>query len=270
MLLVPDPQLASPSIARRTRPGVVVGAIVVAMALSACGGDDADPATTTTASAPAAPTSTAPPNGEVPDAKLAVTLTPEQVGTKDRPQPVKIGVDLRMDPLAADAEAAPVQTVVLTIPDGVAFRPDDLKACTPETLDAEGPSGCPSGSRIGSGTVSAGAGTIEVEGQATALYGGDDRVLLWVQIANPVSVGAAIVGKLVEQPEGGYRLTLEIPGELQDVAGLPVALGRLQVSLGRGGALATTACPERGLPFFAQLTLAGDVVVPAATTAACR
>jgi hypothetical protein len=238
-------------------------------ARAACGGDD-EPETAATSAAPTTSTGTAPATDEAPDAELAVTLTPDEVGTKDRPQPVKIGVDLRMEPLADDAEAAPVQTVVLTIPDGVAFRPDDLQACAPETLDAAGPSGCPSGSRIGSGTVSAGAGTIEVEGRATALYGGDDRVLLWVQIANPVSVGAAIDGTLDEQPDGGYRLTLEIPGELQDVAGLPVALRRLQVSLGRGGALATTACPERGLPFFAQLTLAGGVVVPAATTAACR
>lgn len=265
---VPEPQSVSALSARWTRSRATLVALVLCGALAACGGDD-EPEPAVTTAAPTASTATAPASGDVPDAELAVKLTPDQVGTKDRPQPVKIAVDLRME-ARDDAEPAPVQTVVLTIPDGVAFRPDDLQVCAPETLEAKGPTGCPDASRIGRGTVSARAGTIEVEGQATALYGGDDRVLLWVQISNPVTVGATIEGQLEEQSEGGYRLTLEVPADLQDVAGLPVALDRLRVSLGRGGALATTACPERGLPFFAQLNLAGDLVVPAATTAACR
>lgn len=263
---VPEPQSVSAPSARWTRSRAALVALVLSGALAACGGDD-EPETAATTAVPTTSTATA--AADAPDAELAVKLTPDLVGTEDRPRPVKIAVDLRMEP-RDDAEPAPVQTVILTIPDGVAFRPEDLRACAPATIDAEGPSGCPGASRIGGGTVSARAGTIEVEGQATALYGGDDRVLLWVQIANPVSVGATIEGKLEEQSKGGYRLTLEVPADLQDVAGLPVALARLRVSLGRGGALATTACPERGLPFFAQLNLAGDLVVPVATTAACR
>ncbi|MFA4928862.1 MAG: hypothetical protein WC558_10120 [Patulibacter sp.] len=265
---MPSPSPASTFQRRSARSGLIAGGMALALVLSACGGDD-DSEPTTTAAAPPVSTEAAP-AAEAPDANLAVKLTPERVGTEDRPQAVRIAVDLRMEPPAEDAEVAPVQTVTLTIPDGVAFRPDDLKACEEQTLADEGPSGCPDASQFGRGTVSARAGTIQVEGQATAVYGGDDRVLLWVAIANPVSVGAAIEGKLEEQPEGGYRLALEVPADLQDVAGLPVALDRLRVTLGRGDALATTACPDRGLPFFAQLTLAGDTVVPAATTADCR
>lgn len=269
MASVPDPQLASTSTARWTRPRAALTALVLAGSLAACGGDD-DPEPAATTTAPPAATATAPAPSDAPDAELTVQLTPERVGSEDRPQPVRIAVDLRMEPPAPDAETTPVQTVTLTIPAGVAFQPDELEACDEATLTDAGPDGCPRASRIGGGTVSASAGDVQVEGEATAIYGGDDRVLLWVQIANPVSVGAAIAGTLEEQSEGGYRLALEVPADLQDVAGLPVALDRLQVSLGRGTALATTACPERGLPFFAQLSLAGDREVPAATTADCR
>lgn len=242
-----------------------MGAVVIATALAACGGDDDDsaPATTTTAEAP--PAAAAAP----PTADLTVSLDPEQTGTSDSPAPVRIAVDLKIT--AADPDDTPtVRGVDLTIPEGVDFRAEELEACSVETLEADGPSGCPQAARIGTGTITARAGTIEVEGEATAIYGGDDRIALWVSIANPVSVGAAIVGQLEEQSDGGYRMALQVPEDLQNVAGLPVALDRLRFSLGRGGALATTGCPDGGLPFAAQLDVGGDAPVEATATADCR
>lgn len=266
MASVLDPQPASLSTVRWARSGLVVGALVAAVALSACGGDDEKPATTTT---PATPTVTGEAATGAPDVRLEVKLDPEQVGTEDRPQPVRIAVDLRMAPTAPDDQGQPVEDVELSIPAGVVFRPDELEACSPETLDREGPKGCPTAARIGSGTVTANAGTLEVAGRATAVYGGDDRVLLWVEITNPVTVGAAIAGRLESQSGGGYRLALQVPADLQEVAGIPVALSRMRVSLGRGDALATTDCPESGLPFAAQLSL-GDVTADADAVATCR
>lgn len=260
---MPEPLPASTSTVRRIRPGWAVVAVVAGLALAACGGDD-EPAATTGTTAATTPSAALPP-----EARLTVELDPEQVGTEDNPRATRIGVDLQMEPASPDEAPPPVRAVELEIPPGVLFRPEELTACSAETLDADGPSGCPKGSRIGSGTVGARAGTIEVEGRATAVYGGDDRVLLWVAIANPVSVGAAISGRLEAQSAGGYRMALEVPAELQEVAGLPVALSRMRVSLGAGGALATTACPDGGLPFAARLDL-GDATSEAAATAVCR
>lgn len=245
---------------------MLVGALVVAAALAACGGsDDAGPATATSA----APATTTPAVTGAPDARLSVKLDPERVGTTDRPQPVRIAVDLRMAPSVPDDQMPPVEAVELEIPPGVLFRPDELASCAAEKLDAEGPAACPKASRIGSGSVSAHAGTVEVAGKATAVYGGDDRVLLWVEIVNPVTVGAAITGTLESQSGGGYRMMLRVPADLQEVAGMPVALSGLRVTLGRGGALATTACPDGGLPFAARLAL-GDVTSEADAIATCR
>lgn len=266
MASVLEPQPASPPTARRSRSGRIVGALVVVASLAACGGgDDAAPATATTGTSEA----TASAAQGAPDARLAVKLDPQRVGSAERPQPVRIAVDLRMAPAVPGDQVPPVQAVELEIPPGVLFRPDELASCAPETLDADGPAGCPNASRIGSGTVSAHAGTVEVEGKATAVYGGDDRVLLWVEIANPVSVGAAISGALESQPGGGYLMALRVPAELQDVAGIPVSLSGLRVSLGRGGALATTGCPDSGLAFAARLAL-GDVTSEADAIATCR
>lgn len=242
---------------------------MVTLALSACGGDDDKPAASTAAPTATTPTAAAPAPTGGPDVRLSVKLDPDQVGTEERPRPVRIAVDLRMEPTAPDDQMPPVEAVELSIPRGVLFRPEQLEACTPKTLEKQGPTGCPEGARIGSGTVNADAGTVKVEGRATALYGGGDRVLLWVEIANPVSVGAAIDGRLKAQPGGGYRLALQVPADLQEVAGIPVALSRLRVSLGSGGALATTACPDGGLPFSAEMAL-GDVTVDADATATCR
>lgn len=273
MASVPDPQLASPSTVRRGRFRFVAGGVVLALVFSACGGDD-DSGDTTTAGGGATETAatTPAPTAASPEVRLGVKLTPEQAGTPDRPQAVRIAVDLRIEPSAdaAEGDVSPVRAVDLAIPPGVLFRAEELSACAEDTLADEGPSGCPKASRIGSGTIDASAGDLEVEGQATAVYGGDDRVLLWVEIANPVSVAEAISGRLEEQPDGGYRLALQVPEALQDVAGLPVALDRLRVSLGRGGALATTACSDGGLPFSARLDLVGDLTAEAATTAVCR
>ncbi len=241
----------------------VVAAALATVALAACGGDD-EPTTTAGPAATTAPTAVVPP-----EARLTVELDPEQVGTEGLPRATRIAVDLQIEPASPDDVPPPVRAVELEIPAGVLFRPDELTACSVETLDAEGPDGCPKGSRIGTGTVGARAGTVEVEGQATAVYGGGDRVLLWVAIANPVSVGAAITGRLEVQSAGGYRLALEVPPALQEVAGLPVALDRLRVSLGRDGALATTACPDGGLPFAARFDL-GDATSEASATATCR
>lgn len=260
-----DPRPASLFTARWARSGWVVGAVVAAVSLSACGGDG-DAATTTSTVTPTA-TGQAATGG--PEARLAVKLDPEQVGTADRPQPVRIAVDLRMAPMEPDDQGQPVEDVELTIPAGVVFRPDELETCAPKTLGKDGPKGCPPASRFGSGAVTARAGTLEVTGRATAVYGGDDRVLLWVEITNPLTVGSAISGRLELQSSGGYRLALQIPDDLQEVAGIPVALSRLRVSLGRGGALATTDCPEAGLPFVAQLSL-GDVTADADAVAVCR
>lgn len=261
---VSESQPASLSMSRWSRCGSAIGALAAAVALSACGGDDAQPATSTSAS-----TVTAPAAAGAPDTRLAVKIDPDRVGTAERPQPVRIAVDLRMEPATPGDPVPPVQAVELEIPSGVLFRSDELESCAPATLDAEGPAGCADGSRIGSGTVNARAGTVEVAGRATAVYGGDDRVLLWVEITNPVTVGATISGRLEPQSSGGYRLALRVPADLQDVAGMAVGLSRLRVSLGRGGALAATACPDDGLPFAARLDL-GDVTSEARAIATCR
>ncbi len=247
--------------------------VVLTLALAACGGDDDSGDTTTAGGAATETAATAPaPTATPPEVQLGVKLDPEQVGTADQPRPVKIAVDLRITPSAdaVEGDVSPVRAVDLAIPPGVLFRSEELSACADDTLADEGPTGCPQASRIGGGTIDATAGTLEVDGQATAVYGGDDRVLLWVEIANPVAVGEAIAGRLEEQPDGGYRLALQVPEALQDVAGLPVALDRLRVSLGRGGALATTGCPDGGLPFSARLDLLGDLEAEAAATADCR
>jgi hypothetical protein len=267
---------------------VAAGGIALALALSACGGGESDPATTsgTNETAPAAGSSTM---------QLNVKLDPEETGTADRPRPVRVAVDVRIqggealggeavgqgaagggsaDPdegeRAGEVDDPPVRAVDLEIPPGVVFRPDELTACAAGTLAAEGPTGCPDASRLGTGTVQAGSGTIDVEGEATAIYRGDDRVALWVEIANPVSVGEAIEGRIESRSGGGYRLGLAVPAALQEIAGLPVSLERINVSLGRGGALATTACPEGGLPFRARFGLTDGRSIEGATRAACQ
>lgn len=252
---------------RRCR--AVAAALTVTAALAACGGggDDgeksASPATTT------APATTAPPAAK-PDVKLnaSVVLKPAKVGTPEQPQPVQVAVDLRVR-TPVDSDPVSATGVELTIPSGVVFRPGSMPVCTPEALDAEGPSGCPRGAQLGTGTVRAAADTNTVEGDVTAFFGGDDRVLLRVEISNPVIVGATIAGRLVEQSDGGYQLGLEIPKELQQVAGLPIVLDRLRLTLGRGDVLATTACPDGGLPFAARLAFTGDVKADTKATAEC-
>lgn len=275
----------------RGRPWAIAGALALALSLTACGGDDDESTSPTGASTTAVEL---PPDGAASNVRLRVALDPEQTGTVERPSAVRIAVDMQMqgsqdsgeavgqsasgggsaDPddaaRAGEADDPPVRAVDLEIPAGVVFQSDELEACAADTLAEEGPDGCPRDSRIGTGTITAASGTIDVEGQATAVYRGDDRVALWVQIANPVSVGEAIEGQLEPQSRGGYRLKLAVPESLQEVAGLPVSLQRLQVRLGRGAALATTDCPDGGLPFAARMDLGDGVTAEGAAKATCR
>ncbi len=148
-------------------------------------------------------------------AYAAVTITfsaTMKPGTANKP--AALSVDIKSaDPAA---EQPPIMNrIVIKFDKGGKFDARRFKRCTLAKLQARGPNGCPSGSKIGTG---AGVGmakpvvTDPVNGKLTlfngAKVGGKDTVLVYVfPDLGPTFVS---VGKL-SKPSGRYTLDFNIP-----------------------------------------------------------
>jgi hypothetical protein len=146
-------------------------------------------------------------------AAVAVTFSATMSPNKAN-KPVALSVDIKSSDPAA--EQPPIMNrIVIKFDKGGKFDSKRFKRCKLAALQARGPNGCPSGSKIGTGT---GVGmakpvvTDPVNGKLTlfngAQVGGKDTVLVYVfPDLGPTFVS---VGK-ISKPGGRYTLDFNIP-----------------------------------------------------------
>jgi hypothetical protein len=147
-------------------------------------------------------------------AYAAVTVT---VSVTAKPNKANKPTGLNVNILSSDpaAEQPPIMNrIVIKLPGGK-YNGSRFPRCKLSTLQAKGPSGCPSGSKIGTGT---GVGmarpvvTDPVNGKLTLFngtrQGGEDTVLVFVlPDLGPTFVS---VGKVI-RTSGGYTLDFSVP-----------------------------------------------------------
>lgn len=241
---------------RTTRAHARAGAaVLVALALAlatGCGSSspDAGPAT----AAPRTDSETSPPSAvSVLSARAAVAAGGVEVALRLR-QP-------------ADVDPPIAETAQLTLPAGIAWRGADAPACDAKTLE-RGVDACPAGAVVGHGEAIGLADTARTVGRITVVNGGADRVYLVTVVRHPAFVDTVVPGTIA-RTGGGLRLAFRFPPELQTIAGVPVGLQQLRLTVPAGPALAVADCPATGWRYAARVDFDDGAHVAHAGTATC-
>jgi len=162
-----------------------------------------------------------------------------QPGTPSHPNGVRLTTTFGWNQLGED-----VTSFELWFPQGSVYNGAKFPTCSVQKLDAYGPSSCPKDSIMGSGTGTAFADTTVTRPSITVVNGGANTVYFYTILNNPARVQEPIIGHL-QRLHGryAYKLTSAIPKNLQIVAGVPINLTSLTITVGRGDWIALSGAP---------------------------
>jgi hypothetical protein len=189
------------------------------------------------------------------------TVSPNKAGTKAKPKGVKLTFNAKWE-TTGDVEHPIITSGDVNIPKGGLYNGGKFPSCSAATLSHGGPSKCPSKSIMGSGSGDALADTVHTVPKITVVNGGKDRIYFWTVLQNPARVQAAVPATIKKDTSGrwSYKVHFEVPRSLQIVAGVPITLNTLRVTVGGKSYakdyIATTSCPSnRKWQYSATATL---------------
>jgi hypothetical protein len=184
-----------------------------------------------------------------PTVSVKPTVSSTKAGTKAHPKGVTLKTVLTWQKLGT-ANQPVVTSFVVKFPKGSLWQGAKYPTCSVGTLNSKGPKGCPSGSIIGSGTGTAYAAATLTHPKITVVNGGAKTIYFYTVLNNPARVQEPVVGHIASASgKYGYTLTTAVPHNLQVVAGTPVELTNLSVTVGHAAVIATTGCPGGKWPY---------------------
>jgi hypothetical protein len=175
-------------------------------------------------------------------------VSPNKAGTKAKPQGVKLTFNAKWT-TTGDVDHPIIQSGTVYIPKGGLYNGGKYPKCSAATLGHGGPAGCPAKSIMGSGSGDALADTVHTTPRITVVNGGSGVIYFWTVLQNPARVQAAVPAVITKQTgKWAYKVVFKVPQALQIVAGIPITLNTLNVTLGgkpyAKDWLATTSCPS--------------------------
>jgi hypothetical protein len=205
---------------------------------------------------------------------VKATATPNNGGSKAKPQGHKVTAKVTVT-TTGDVEHPIVQSGVIYFPKGGKYQGEKYTKCAQATLARSGPDGCPSKSRIGDGSGSASADTVEAGPKVQIFNGGKNLILAYVTLQRPARVRAVVPAKLTPQSgQWSYKLSFKVPETLQIVAGIPITLNNLTLTSGYTKAakdiIATTSCSGGKWPFQVDLALDTQKTVSYTDSVKCK
>jgi hypothetical protein len=213
------------------------------------------------------------------DSPTTVTSTtivsPSKAGTKKKPQGVKLTYKATYT-TAGDVEHPIITGGTVLIPKGGLYNGGKYPKCSAATLSHGGPSGCPPHSIMGKGTGDAHADTVITHPAITVVNGGAKNIWFWTVLQNPARVQAIVPATIAKQSgKWAYKVTFKVPTSLQIVAGIPITLDSLNVTLGgKSWAkdwLATTSCPaSKKWPYQSSFDLSSGGSIDYTGSVACK
>jgi hypothetical protein len=209
-----------------------------------------------------------------PSVTMTAKVSPSKAGTKAKPRAASISVNIQN----SKASKTTLDTLTVSLPKNIKISTKGLKTCKKSVLEAEGASGCPSGTRAGTGTAHA---TLDPRGQASTLtfkiqlfVGGPKLLLVALEEASLPALRPVLDGKISKASgKYGQKLTVKITPELQQpVPGTYTALDDIQAKIslkrGKNSLISFTGCPSgKKHNFAANLAYVPNPTPPAATTA---
>jgi hypothetical protein len=213
------------------------------------------------------------------DSPTTVTSTtivsPSKAGTKKKPQGVKLTYKATYT-TPGDVEHPIITGGTVLIPKGGLYNGGKYPKCSEATLSHGGPSGCPAHSIMGAGSGDALADTVHTTPRITVINGGANKIFFWTVLQNPARVQAAVPATITKQSgKWAYKVTFKVPTSLQIVAGIPITLNSLNVTLGgKSWAkdwLATTSCPaSKKWPYQSSFDLSTGGSIDYTGSVACK
>jgi hypothetical protein len=206
---------------------------------------------------------------------VKATASPNNGGSKAKPQGHKVTATTKVT-TAGDVEHPIVQSGTIYFPKGGLYQGQKYTKCAQATLTRGGPDACPSKAKIGSGSGSASADTVEAGPKVQLFNGGKNLVLAYVTLQRPARVRAVIPAKLIPQSgQWSYKVNFTVPQSLQIVAGIPITLNNLKVVAGYTKAakdiIATTSCGAGNKwPFKVDLKLSTNATTTYTSSVACK
>jgi hypothetical protein len=228
--------------------------VALAVVVTGCGSSESSSSSTSTSTAVSTSTSSSPASStSTTSTSKSPTSTTQTSKSPTSPVSVlgsNVSVDAKQIKVAlrlrqpADVDPPIATHVQLTLPKGIGWQGANAVSCTEavlkRSLDA-----CPPASIIGTGEAIGLTDRSKTIGKITVVNGGQDHVYLSTIISNPAYVKAIVPGK-ISAPDDGLQLDLSFPPNLQTIAGVPVGLQELHLTIQRGPALVITSCPDDG------------------------
>ena len=238
---------------------LIVGAVVASVSLAVAGGAVA----------------------QDPDSSFTAKVSPADAGTKKKPKNTTVRFNVGLN-----KPGTTVEFIDLGLPAGLKMSGKGLKRCSVQTLAAQGPAGCPAGSKAGpTGTATAVLGTgptaSDLHFTVSPFVLDNNTLVFYVasESGTGISVQSPITGEITGQ---GRKLRIRIPQELrQPVPGVDASLTSIDQSfkgrVGKKYLVVSTACKNKKHKFTGKLTFTqradGAAVPPPvslATSAPCK
>ncbi|HEX5924491.1 MAG TPA: hypothetical protein VFY45_11710 [Baekduia sp.] len=244
----------------RVRPSFFVLAALAVTTATGCGSSSDSGKTDTTAAAGTATTAATTPDGKATTSPVSV------LGSSVAVKAGQVDVALRLRQ-PADVDPPIATTARLTLPKGIEWKGGDTPSCDAQTLKS-GVDACPPAAIIGSGEAIGLADRSETIGRITAVNGGKDNVYLATVVSHPAYVKTVVPGKITKTDEG-LQLDLTFPPALQTIAGVPVGLQQLRLTVKRGPTLVVPDCPDKGWSYDARVGFDDGTQVEHSGKASC-
>jgi hypothetical protein len=210
--------------------------------------------------------------------EVTAKLTPTNAGTKKKPTNSTLKLFVKNNKTDAT-----VDTITVNIGKQVKLSGKGFKYCTAATLNGQGKTACPSGSKAGGGTANAvvGPGKVPLKFTVDAYVGSKNSIIFYTQQVGG-TVRKGLVGK-VSKASGKYgsKIVIKIDDDLQQPAlGVFSSLVDLQTTIkakkGKHYLVSSTGCEKKKHNFGVKFDFKPNATFPATgstqgtTTSSCK
>lgn len=181
----------------------------------------------------------------------SAVATPSKAGTPAHPRGVALRAKARLV-FPPDTDPPVVTGIEIRSAPGLDWHGEKFVKCAKSVLDARGPKGCPRESIMGTATATGRADTVSARLDVVFVNGGARTTYAYATLNRPARVRETLVIHTTRFKSGpwGHMEAVAIPRSLQIVAGIPLALDRITLSIGgksyAKNYIASTACPSGG------------------------